>query len=98
MPKSYQLKRKRELSIINEYLTKAGGEPMTEQDVESVLNHYNPTYFYESYKDIYTYRRLSIFGVTEVNALGLSFIPMLSVLVGFMLLRKEKQYFFYLQH
>jgi hypothetical protein len=62
MPKSYQVKRTRELSIINEYLTKAGGEPMTEQDVESVLNHYNPTYFYEIESEVF-----SLSGADEEN-------------------------------
>ena len=62
MTKSYQVKRTRELSIINEYLTKAGGEPITEQDVESVLNHYNPTYFYEIESEVF-----SLSGADEEN-------------------------------
>ena len=47
MSKSFQIKRKRELRIINEYLIQAGGKPMEEQDVEFVLNHYKPENYYE---------------------------------------------------
>jgi len=46
--------------------------------------------------DIYSYHRLSIFGFITQNALGLSFIPLLSVLVGYMLYVKDKKYYIYL--
>jgi O-antigen ligase/polysaccharide polymerase Wzy-like membrane protein len=45
---------------------------------------------------LYKQRRLSIFGLTENNALGLSFIPMLSILVGYLLRRKDQKVFIYL--
>lgn len=37
---------------------------------------------------IYQFRRTSIFGLIESNALGLAFVPMLSVLLGYMLHNK----------
>jgi len=44
----------------------------------------------------YQFRRSSIFGFIDPNALGLSFIPLLSVLIGYMLYNKEKRYIFFL--
>lgn len=41
------------------------------------------------FHDIYTNRRASIFGYIDQNALGLSFIPFLSVLVGYLLINKS---------
>lgn len=46
--------------------------------------------------DIYTHRRSSIFGFIDRNSLGLSFIPLLAVLVGYMLYVKDKKYYIYL--
>ena len=46
--------------------------------------------------DIYTHRRSSIFGFIDQNSLGLSFIPLLAVLVGYMLYVKDKKYYIYL--
>lgn len=40
--------------------------------------------------NIYTYRRTSIFGYIDPNAYGLTFIPMLSIIIGYSLYRKEK--------
>jgi hypothetical protein len=45
---------------------------------------------------IYTYRRASIFGFIDPNAIGLAFIPLFSVLIGYMLLKKEKNLWLYL--
>ena len=47
-PKSFKLKLKRELAIINEYLTKAGGSEMTQQDAESLNEHYKFEYSYQA--------------------------------------------------
>lgn len=47
-------------------------------------------------QNIYTVRRLSLFGFMGQNALGLSFIPLLSVLTGYMLSRKDNLLWFYL--
>jgi hypothetical protein len=44
-------------------------------------------------ENIYTNRRSSIFGFIDQNALGLSFMPLLSVLIGYLLLNKSKLYY-----
>lgn len=62
----------------------AGDYYHTEDDIKQV--GYN----------IYTYRRASIFGFIDQNAVGLAFIPLLSVLTGYMLLNKEKYIWLYL--
>jgi hypothetical protein len=41
---------------------------------------------------IYTFRRPSIFGFVDSNELGLSFIPLASVLIGFLLIKKNRSY------
>lgn len=41
-------------------------------------------------EDIYRHRRSSLFGFIDRNALGLSFIPLLSVLVGFLVYSKKR--------
>ncbi len=46
--------------------------------------------------DIYLFRRLSIFGFLDESALGLAFVPLMSVLIGYMLKEKEKGYPLYL--
>ena len=46
--------------------------------------------------DIYRFRRTSIFGFIEINAVGLAFLPLLSVLIGYMLQKKERGYLLYL--
>lgn len=46
--------------------------------------------------DIYRVRRTSIFGFNGPNALGLSFIPLLSVLIGHMLMMRERNIWFFL--
>lgn len=46
--------------------------------------------------DIHTQRRTSIFGFVEQNALGLSFIPLVSILIGYMIYRKSQTTLFYL--
>jgi len=42
--------------------------------------------------DLYQDRRSSIFGYIDMNELGLSFIPLLSVLIGFYLFQRNKSY------
>jgi len=50
-----------------------------------------------SYKTtLYAFRRDSIFGFVDRNAIGLAFIPIISVLTGFILFNKRKRYLFYL--
>ena len=51
---------------------------------------------YDASGSIYTYRRSSIFGYIFPLSTGLSFLPLVSVLTGFMLLKKDKNYIFYL--
>jgi len=46
--------------------------------------------------DIYSFRRASIFGFVNQNAIGLSFIPLLAVLIGYFFYEKNKNYFIYL--
>ena len=46
-------------------------------------------------EDLYLNRRTSIFGFITPTAIGLSFIPLFSVLIGHMLMRREKIYFVY---
>jgi len=43
-------------------------------------------------RSLYTQRRSSIFGYLDQNGLGLSYLPLGSVLIGFLLLTKEKSY------
>lgn len=54
----------------------------------------NPREHYEVFdyvaSSIYEERRTSIFGFVEPNELGLSFIPLLSVLLGYMFFNKQK--------
>jgi hypothetical protein len=49
----------------------------------------------DDYRDLYRLRRSSIFGMIHPGALGLSFIPLLAVLIGYMLKEKRKNYFFF---
>jgi hypothetical protein len=46
--------------------------------------------------NLYTFRRLSIFGFVDLNEIGLSFLPLSSVLIGYMLYTKQKTYIYYL--
>lgn len=46
--------------------------------------------------DIYTHRRSSFFGFINQNSIGLSFIPLLAILIGYMLYVKNKKYYIYL--
>jgi len=46
--------------------------------------------------NFYEFRRTSIFGFIEQNALGLSFIPLLAVLTGYLLHKKSSLMIFYL--
>ncbi len=45
---------------------------------------------------IYLFRRFSIFGFVGTNAIGLAFLPMLSVVIGYMLKEKQKGFLLYL--
>lgn len=45
---------------------------------------------------MYQIRRTSIFSSADPNELGLSFLPMVSVLVGYLLLNKDRSYLFFL--
>lgn len=45
---------------------------------------------------LYNLRRGSIFGLIEANALGLAFIPLLSILIGYMLIKREKLYYLFI--
>jgi len=56
-----------------------------EKDVVSLLNG-----------DLYRDRRSSIFGYIDMNELGLSYIPLLSVLIGFLLFYRKRSYVPYL--
>ncbi len=47
-------------------------------------------------ENMYTFRRVSIFGFVHPGALGLAFVPLLSVLVGYLLYTNNKYYIFYL--
>lgn len=47
-------------------------------------------------ENVYTFRRESIFGFVYPGALGLAFVPLLSVLVGYLLYTNNKYYIFYL--
>ena len=71
----------------------------------SIIQVFNPAfldarfYFREDYNislDLYSFRRGSIFGFVSVHALGLAFIPLLSVLIGYLLYNKNRYYLFYL--
>ncbi|MBN2396279.1 MAG: hypothetical protein JXC36_07445 [Candidatus Atribacteria bacterium] len=46
--------------------------------------------------NIYQLRRLSIFGFADRNEIGLSFLPLLSVLTGYMLYKKDRNYVLFL--
>lgn len=46
--------------------------------------------------NMYTFRRVSIFGFVHPGSLGLAFIPLLSVLVGYLLYTNDKHYILYL--
>jgi len=46
--------------------------------------------------DIYQDRRSSIFGFIDPNELGLSFLPLLSVLIGVLLYQRKRYYLFFL--
>lgn len=47
-------------------------------------------------ENMYTFRRVSIFGFVHPVALGLAFVPLLSVLVGYLLYTNNKYYILYL--
>lgn len=47
-------------------------------------------------ENMYTFRRISIFGFVHPGSLGLAFVPLLSVLVGYLLYTNNKYYIFYL--
>lgn len=46
--------------------------------------------------NIYLFRRSSIFGYVNQNEIGLSYMPLLAVLVGFLLHNRKKIFFFFL--
>jgi hypothetical protein len=46
--------------------------------------------------NLYTARRTSIFGFVDRNEIGLSFIPLLSVLIGVLLFQRNRVYYIYL--
>jgi hypothetical protein len=60
----------------------------------------NPTHVWNYYGlehgSIYTYRRTSIFGFVSLNEVGLSFVPLLAVLIGYMVKLKNKDYRLYI--
>lgn len=45
---------------------------------------------------LYAIRRVSIFGFIEPNSFGLSYIPLLSILVGYSIYKKNKNYYIFL--
>lgn len=45
---------------------------------------------------LYTVRRNSIFGFVDQNELGLSFLPLASVLIGYLLLKNDKKFILYM--
>jgi hypothetical protein len=51
---------------------------------------------YAEIENLYSYRRPSVFGYIEQAALGLAFIPLLSALVGYLLVKKDKNYIIFL--
>ncbi|MFW6272957.1 MAG: O-antigen ligase family protein [bacterium] len=57
----------------------------TNDDAESLIS-----------KSIYEMRRGSIYRFEGPNSLGLSFIPLLAVLIGYMLRKKDKNYIYFL--
>jgi hypothetical protein len=60
--------------------------------IVSVIQFFSPGFFRgeaEYMANVYSIRRNSIFGY-EHSALGLSFIPLLSVLIGYMIYKKER--------
>jgi hypothetical protein len=62
-------------------------------------NFYNAFEFYgiSNYSGgLYNARRTSIFGFVDLNELGLSFLPLLSVLIGYKLIHRIKNYSIYL--
>ena len=62
-------------------------------------NFLNPRNYYE-YEDysfsLYEFRRTSIFGFVNPNEIGLSYMPLLSVLIGYSLFKKNNKYIFFL--
>jgi hypothetical protein len=79
--------------------------------IVSIIQFLNPSfldashlYKYKNFENpqlefntIYEVRRLSIFGYTDLNELGLSFLPLMTVLMGYLILNKSKIYFDYFQ-
>ncbi len=61
-------------------------------------NFFASPFFEESVfsKGIYSFRRVSIFGYISLLSFGLSFIPLLSVLIGYMLYKRDKRYIYIL--
>jgi hypothetical protein len=51
-----------------------------------------PRYIFDDPGAIYEYRLMSIFGYIDINELGYSFIPILSILIGYYLHKKAPQY------
>lgn len=70
--------------------------------IGSVIQMFNQDFFQYEYvnpqieESIYQIRRTSIYTFEKSNALGLSFIPLLSVLIGYMLYAKDKTYIYFL--
>ncbi len=73
----------------------------------SVIQVINPTFLDSTYLwlsdpsfsfqiDIYEFRRMSIFGYIDMNEIGLSYIPLLSVLIGVFLLYRQKSIYFFM--
>lgn len=51
-------------------------------------------YFFQG--TFYTFRRASIFGFVDQNELGLSFLPLASTLIGYLLLKNDKKFILYM--
>jgi hypothetical protein len=70
----------------------------------SIIQVFNPSFFnvfeffgIKGYSgDLYANRRTSIFGFVDFNEIGLSFLPLLSVLIGYKLYTHQKDYFIYM--
>ena len=71
----------------------------------SIVQVFNPDFLnqrlffqdeYETSMSLYEFRRSSIFGFIGSNAVGLAYIPLLSVLVGYLFYTKNKYYWVYL--
>ncbi len=73
--------------------------------IVSVIQVFNPTFLvlniedsdsFIAYKSLYTVRRSSIFGFDTPASLGLSFVPLLGVLIGYMIVNRQKYAYLFL--